>query len=67
MLDPKSAGQQIGAHTMEGKQMRLVMKAFDARKKVFANHVPEMKLDLPKPLDKLNITGRVVEGELRIT
>ena len=44
--------------------MRQVMKAFDAHKKIFSNSVPEVKLDLPKPL---NIPGKIVEGELTIT
>ena len=47
--------------------MRQVMKKFDAHKKLFSNNVHEMKLDLPKPLDKLNISSKVSEGELTIT
>jgi hypothetical protein len=43
------------------------MKAFDAHKRTFSNNTHEMKLDLPEPLDKLNVPGKVSEGELTIT
>ncbi|KAH0556986.1 hypothetical protein GP486_005225 [Trichoglossum hirsutum] len=68
-LDPKGASQQISAHTTEGGQMRQVMKAFDVHKKKFefTNNAHELKLDLPEPLDKVNIPGRVLDGELKIT
>jgi hypothetical protein len=66
-LDPGSTGQKISAHTTEGEQMRAVMKVFDEKKKKFSNNVRDMKLDLPKPLDNLNIPGKVLGGELTIT
>ena len=47
--------------------MRAVMKVFDEKKKKFSNKVRDMKLDLPTPLDNLNIPGKVVAGELTIT
>lgn len=66
-LDRRSAGQQIGAHTMEEKQMRQVIKKFDEKKKLFSNRPSEVHLDLPEPLHTLNIPGRVTQGDLRIT
>jgi hypothetical protein len=66
-LDPRGAARKIGARTTEGKQMRAVMKAFDEKKRKFSNNVRDVKLDLPKPLDNLNIAGKVSEGELTIT
>jgi hypothetical protein len=42
------------------------MKAFDGLKKAFPNNPHGMKLDLPT-LEKLNIPGKVSEGELTIT
>lgn len=48
--------------------MREVMKDFDEKKRKFSNKdVRDMKLDLPKPLDNLNIPGKVLGGELTIT
>jgi hypothetical protein len=66
-LDPRGTAQKISAHTTEGKQMRAVMKAFDGQKRKFSNNVRDVKLDLPEPLDNLNIAGKVSEGELTIT
>lgn len=67
VLDPRSAGQQIGAHTMEGRHMRQVVKRFDEKKRLFSNKANEIHLDLPNPLNTLNITGRITQGDLRIT
>jgi hypothetical protein len=47
--------------------MRVLMKDFDERKKKFSNNARDMKLDLPEPLENLNIPGKVLEGELTIT
>jgi hypothetical protein len=68
VLDPRNIGQQIGVHTSEGKQMRQLMKEFDPHKKAFSNYVrDEMLVDLPAPLDKLNMAGKIKEGELKIS
>jgi hypothetical protein len=66
-LDPRNASQKISAHDTESKQMRAIMKAFDAFKKKFVKTARDMKMDFPEPLDNLNIDGKVVEGELTIT
>ena len=47
--------------------MRKLMKDFVEKKKRFSSKVRDMKLDLPKPLDNLNIPGHVSGGELTIT
>jgi len=47
--------------------MRAVMKVFDEKKRKFSNNVRNMKLDLPEPLDNLNIPGKVSGGEVTIT
>ena len=47
--------------------MRQLIRAFDARKKVFANGIGPMLLDLPGPLNGLTIEGKVREGELTIS
>jgi hypothetical protein len=68
-LDQRNSGQQISAHTMEGRYMREIMRQFDAEKKAFSNKTASetIKLDLKGPLEKLNLPGRVKEGELTIT
>ena len=67
-LDPGSAGQKISAHATEGEQMRKLMKKFDERKKKFSrNDARDIPLDLPKPLENLNIPGKVLGGQLTIT
>lgn len=66
-LDPRNAGQKIGAHSTEGRRMREVMKEFDKFKRDFPKKNREMKMDLPEPLDKITIGTKVIEGELTIT
>lgn len=47
--------------------MRGLIKQFSSRKEAFSNddYAP-IKLDLPPPLDALNIEGRVDQGELTL-
>lgn len=47
--------------------MRELMKKFEAHKKAFTQSSPEMRIDLPKPLDRLTISKVVDRGELIIT
>jgi hypothetical protein len=47
--------------------MRLVIKQFDGFKKNFKGDSATMRIDLPAPIDKINVSGRVKEGELTIT
>lgn len=52
---------------MEGRHMRQVVKRFDEKKRLFSNKASEIHLDLPIPLNTLNMTGRITQGELKIT
>jgi hypothetical protein len=45
--------------------MRVVMKIFDEAKRKFPKH--NKKMDLPKPLDNLNVPGKVFGGEIGIS
>ena len=47
--------------------MREVNQAFEGHKKGFHQLSGDMQLDLPPPLQKLNVSGKVEEGELNIT
>jgi hypothetical protein len=51
---------------MEGKAMRTLMSAFDARKKAFKNDPRPFGLVLPAPLNNLN-TPEVNNGQITIT
>lgn len=66
-LDPRKASQKISAHSTEGEQMRAIMRAFDAYKRKFAKSARPMKMDLPEPLDNLDMGEKVVGGELTIS
>lgn len=68
-LDPNNAGQQISAHSMEGKDMRQLMKKFEDLKKGFPRDESDrrpLKLDLPGRLSGLTIPRRISQGELYI-
>ncbi|KAI9868488.1 MAG: hypothetical protein M1813_005932 [Trichoglossum hirsutum] len=64
-LDPRSKGRKITTNATEGKEMRVVMKIFDEAKRKFPKH--NKKMDLPKPLDNLNVPGKVFGGEIGIS
>lgn len=65
-LDPKSNGKKI-SRTSESSNMRIVIKAFDGYKKSFKGNSAAVKIDLPAPIDKINVAGKVNQGELTIT
>jgi hypothetical protein len=65
-LDPKSS-RKINAHTTEGQKIRAIMKEFDGYKRKFASGSRDMKIDLPEPLENLDIKGKVDKGLLTIT
>lgn len=46
--------------------MRELMKRFEVEKARFSLTSRDVRLELPKPLDRLNIEGRVKEGEMTI-
>jgi hypothetical protein len=66
-LDPHSARHNISAYITEGKLMRAVMKVFDGHKKRFSINARDVQLDLPAPLNRLNIPGKVSEGQVTIS
>jgi hypothetical protein len=51
---------------METGPMRELMKRFEKEKVQFSLSSHDVHLDLPAPLNMLNIDGRVKEGELTI-
>lgn len=66
-LDKENALRPISTHTSESGPMRELMKRFDAKKKTFSNATQSIiRIDLPPPLDGLNVEGRVRDGELTI-
>ncbi|KAF2267873.1 actin-like ATPase domain-containing protein [Lojkania enalia] len=63
MIDPTMVMNKIASHTTEGKAMRQLMRAFDAIKTNFTGDSgEEFTLDLPEPLENLNIPGVVDFG-----
>lgn len=66
ILDPEFDGK-ISSHAAEGEAMRTVMKEFNERKKKFKKDSRDMRVDLPAPLDTLNIDSRVRSGGVTIT
>lgn len=66
-LDPRNASQKISSHAIEGKEMRELMTGFDKIKRAFSKEIPDMKIDLPEPLDSLSTGYQVVDGELTVT
>lgn len=47
--------------------MRALMKEFDIKKRQFTSDFRDIRLDLPEPLENLNLEGRVRGGEIKIT
>lgn len=47
--------------------MRQLMKSFDDLKRTFFKDHRDMRLDLPPPLNNLNLAGKVDLGEIKIT
>jgi len=67
LLDPNARHNKIGSHSTEGQAMRTLMKDFETLKKTFSKDTENMHMELPYPLDNLNIPGRVYGGEITIT
>ncbi|KAF2729144.1 actin-like ATPase domain-containing protein, partial [Polyplosphaeria fusca] len=65
-LDPRTDAQRISGHAMEGAKMRELMQSFEFHKKAFNSFSEETKLDLPSPLDNIDIEGYVESGELTV-
>ncbi|KAK4962668.1 hypothetical protein LTR10_000295 [Elasticomyces elasticus] len=65
-LDPANRGQPIKPHSIETCAMRELIKRFEVQKTRFSTNTYDVKIDLPAPLDRLDIPDRVNEGELTI-
>lgn len=65
-IDPDFDGK-ISSHTTEGEAMRELMTAFTLRKESFTKHSGNMSVDLPVPLDALNLDTRIIGGRVTIT
>jgi hypothetical protein len=66
-LDPKNATQNISINSIDGREMRQIMRAFDIYKRKFAKNASKMNIDLPEPLDSATTSDKVVGGEVTIT
>ena len=68
-LDPKPFQSNVNTHSIEGAQMRIVMKAFENLKRSFGGHDGKhMRIELPTPLEDLTLPdGPVKLGKLTIT
>ncbi|KAI9773911.1 MAG: hypothetical protein M1840_006137 [Geoglossum simile] len=65
-LDQGDLAHKISSHEIEGEEMRVLMHRFTLLKRRFWKGQRDMKMDLPSPLDDLNVDG-VVGGEITIT
>lgn len=68
VLDQTPPTYKIYSHESEGKSMRQLMRSFDYQKRAFRdNGVPEIWFDLPEPYERLNVPGRIKDGEFAIS
>ena len=67
VLDDRGDGERISAHSSEGGKMRHIMRQFESHKRAFHGASPDMSVDLPDPLHRLIIDGKIEEGDLTIT
>lgn len=67
MLDQAQVSHKIGSYDAEGERMRILMKDFDNKKKLFTKGSRDIRITLPEPLDGLDIPGKVEQGQITIT
>lgn len=65
-LDPSDSGGRINPYKTQMPAMRELIRRFEERKKRFSTTSDDVTVDLPPPLDRLTIEGRVRQGELTI-
>ncbi|KAG4439732.1 hypothetical protein IFR05_004810 [Cadophora sp. M221] len=65
-LDEEYFNDKIGSHDREGEQIRSLMKKFEVYKRKFHHNHRDIKMDLPEPLEHLNLQDRIHEGLLII-
>ena len=66
-LDQGQLAHKISSHDTEGGRMRTLMKDFNIQKRRFKKDQRDIKIDLPEPLDNLNMGHKVVGGEITIS
>jgi hypothetical protein len=67
MLDQAQLAYKISSHHTEGRPMRELMNDFNILKKKFKKGNRDMRIDLPKPLDNLDMDNIVIGGQITIT
>jgi hypothetical protein len=65
-LDPNLDVEKFATHASETPSMRILMKEFDQKKRSFGVEGGECKLELPAPIENIDIKGRVNQGLLTI-
>ena len=66
-LDPNMEIDCDSSHSSETPAMRDLMQRFDERKQAFTRESRDQYLDLPHPLENLNVPGVINEGQITIT
>jgi hypothetical protein len=66
-LDPDAFGEMDGSYKTEGQAVRTLMQGFIRRKERFSGNDGDIRLTLPHPHRNLNLDGRVIDGEIRIS
>lgn len=66
-IDPGMGRTTIASHSIEGRAMRELMRDFDILKREFTGDTGQiLQIDLPSPLDDLNIPGVVDFGQITL-
>ena len=65
-LDPLNAQNRINAHTLETGPIRKLVEKFVIKKHAFTSTDEDIRIDLPEPLNALDVEDRVRQGELTI-
>lgn len=67
-IDPNLDLYKIASHGAESRAMRDLMKDFDDRKTLFHSSYGEnIYIQLPEPLEDLDIPGKVNQGRITVT
>ena len=66
-LDRLNARSRLNAHTLEDGPIRKLVQDFVTKKHTFSSSTQDTCIDLPEPLNALNLGDRVRQGELTIS
>jgi hypothetical protein len=66
-LDRLNARSRINAHTLEDGPIRRLVESFVIKKHAFSSSTQSVRIDLPEPLNALDLGDRVRQGELTIS